>query len=142
LDGLLGQAMATHEVVVDVVEAFSPSIHTLLRKINELGTEATPEAGLTVAANATVFDLGLYDLSIRDVMIFLQMVLEALSAVTHLGAGTAFKLLCIAAPCLEMEVLRVFVSLPIILAAKGFVTGQECAAIRPRVTLHMFPKPR
>jgi hypothetical protein len=37
-----------------------------------------------------------------------------------------------------MKVLRVFMSLPIILTAKDFIAGQECAAIRPLVTLHVL----
>jgi hypothetical protein len=142
LDALLGKVLAAHKVVVDVVEAFSPGIQPLLREINELGTEATPEARLTIAANVTVVDLGLYELIIRDVMVFLQMVLEALSAVTNLGAGTALKLLYIAAPRLEMKMLGVFMSFPIILAAECFVAGQECAAVRPRVALHVFSETR
>jgi hypothetical protein len=130
--------MTTHEVVIDMVESFSPGFHALLCEINELGAEATPETALTIATNATGFDLILQDLRIRNIMGFLQMLLKALSTVPYLGAGTAFDLLRIAEPRLEMEVLRVFVSFPIILAAESFVASREGAAIRPRVTLHVF----
>lgn len=41
-------------------------------------------------------------------------------------------------PCLEMEMLRVFMAFPVILAAECFGAGGECAAVRPRVSLHMF----
>jgi hypothetical protein len=33
-------------------------------------------------------------------------------------------------------------SLPIILAAKDFIAGQECAAVRPLVTFHVLPDKR
>lgn len=48
------------------------------------------------------------------------MLLEGLWAVTHLGTGTAVNFLCIAAPSLDMEMFRVLVSFPIILAAESF----------------------
>jgi hypothetical protein len=67
-----------------------------------------------------------------------QVLLKSLSAVTHLGTSAAFKSLLIAAPSLQVKVLGVLVTLPIILAAKGLVAGQEGAAIRPLVTLHVF----
>jgi hypothetical protein len=41
-----------------------------------------------------------------------------------------------------MKVLRVLMSLPIILAAKDFIAGQECAAVRPLVTFHVLPDKR
>lgn len=66
------------------------------------------------------------------------MLLESLSAITHLGACAAFKSLFVASPSLEVKVLRIFMTLPIILAAKGLVAGQEGAAIWPLVTLHVF----
>jgi hypothetical protein len=37
--------------------------------------------------------------------------------------------------------LRVFVPLPVVFAAKGFVAGQKGATIWPLVTLHVFSKP-
>jgi len=69
-----------------------------------------------------------------------QVLLKSLSAVTHLGTSAAFKSLLIAAPSLQVKVLGVLVTLPIILAAKDLVAGQEGAAIRPLVTLHVFPE--
>jgi hypothetical protein len=73
-------------------------------------------------------------------MRFYQMLLESLSTVTHLGAYAAFNSFFTASPSLEVKVLRIFMTLPIVLAAKGFVAGQEGAAIWPLVTLHMFPE--
>jgi hypothetical protein len=73
-------------------------------------------------------------------MRFYKMLLESLSAITHLGACAAFKPLFVASPSLEVKVLRIFMTLPIILAAKGLVAGQEGAAIWPLVTLHVFPE--
>jgi len=76
---------------------------------------------LIVATNATGIGLGLQDRGIRDNMILSQMVLEDLSVVTQLGTA-AFYFLSVAAPSLELEMLRgAFVFFPIILAAKSFV---------------------
>ena len=70
-----------------------------------------------------------------------QVLLESLSAVAHLGAGASFESLLIASPGFQVKVLRIFMTLPVILAAKRLVTSQEGAAIRPLVTLHVFPDP-
>lgn len=71
-------------------------------------------------------------------MILFQMVLECLPAVTNLSACATLGFFLIATPCLKMEVLRVLVTLPIVLAAKGLAAGHERAAVWPRVTLHVF----
>jgi hypothetical protein len=76
----------------------------------------------------------------NQLMCLYKVLLKSLSAVTHLSASTASMSLFITSPSLKVEVLGVFVTLPIILAAKGLAAGQECAAIRPLVTLHVFPE--
>lgn len=59
LDILLWQAMSSHEVVINMIEAFSPSLNSFLRKVNELGAEPTPEARLTIATDAANFEFRL-----------------------------------------------------------------------------------
>jgi len=97
---------------------------------------------LAVATNSTGVKLGLEEsVIIRYLMRLYQMITESLTAVTHLGACAAFRSLLIAPPSFQVKVLRVFVTLPVVLAAKYFVTGQEGAAVRPLVTLHVFSNP-
>jgi hypothetical protein len=132
--------VTTHEVVINVIEAFSPGFHAFLGELNKLGTEATPEPVLAVASNVAYIEFGPQDLGIRNIMVFLQMILKALATITHLGTGAAFNFLCIAKPSLDMKMLGVFVSLPVILAAEGFVACREGAAIRPRVAFHVLSK--
>jgi hypothetical protein len=139
LDALLRQAFSSHEVIINMIETFSPSINPLLGKIDEFGAKSTPETGLAVAANAAAINLGLDSFSVRSGMILLQVILERVFAVTNLCACASFWLLLITAPCLKMEVLRVLVALPIVLTAKSFTAVQEGAAVWPRMTFHVFP---
>jgi hypothetical protein len=71
-------------------------------------------------------------------MFLLQMFLEGLSSIGCLGARTAFGFLFIATPGLEMVMLGILVSFPVVLATEDFVAGSECTAIRPLVTLHVL----
>jgi hypothetical protein len=113
----------SHEVVINMIEALGPGVESPLLQVDKLVAEPTPEAGLTVATNATGIELGFQDNGIRDFVTFLQMLLEGQSAVTHLGTGAAFNFLCVTAPSLDMEMPRVFMSFPIILAAESFVAS-------------------
>jgi hypothetical protein len=141
LDALFWQLVPSHEVVINMVEALGPSIDSPLLQLNQTVTETAPKARLAVATNSTVVKLGLDGVWIKHhLMRFYKMLLESLSAITHLGACAAFKSLFVASPSLEVKVLRIFMTLPIILAAKGLVAGQEGAAIWPLVTLHVFPE--
>ncbi len=45
----------------------------------------------------------------------------------------------IATPNLEVEMLAVLVSLPVVLAPETFITGSECAAVGALVSFHVFP---
>jgi hypothetical protein len=139
LDALLGEWLPSHEVIVDVVKALSPCFQTFFLEDDQLGAEATPKAGLTIATDATIFELCLQIVIIRKLMIPLQVILKTLSAVTHLGTGAAFRSLLITSPCLQVIMLRIFMPLPVVLAPKGLAAGQEGAAIRPLVTFHVFP---
>ena len=135
----LDRAGSSHEVVVDMIEAFGPGLQTPLREIDELGTEPAPEVDRVVEANATTGDLCIDSVNIGHLMLFLQMILESLLAATHLGACAASRPLLVTSPCVRLKMLRVFVSLPVILAAETSVTSRGRAAVRPLVTLHMLP---
>jgi len=69
LDALLGQAFSSHEVIINVIEEFSPGINSLLGKVDELGAKSTPETGLAIAANAAAINLGSDGFSFRGVIL-------------------------------------------------------------------------
>lgn len=100
LDTLLGQAMASHKVVINMIEALGPRVQSFLLELHELGAESTPETGLAITADTTGFDLDLDSLFIGDMVLFAKMILEGLLPVTDLGAGSSFASLLIASPCL------------------------------------------
>ena len=98
LDTLLGQAMASHKVVINMIEALGPRVKSFLLELNELGAESTPETGLAVAADAAGFELALDGLFIRYLVLFAEMLVESLLAITNLGAGPSFGSLLVASP--------------------------------------------
>ena len=100
LDTLLEEVMASHKVVINMIEALGPRVHSFLLELHELGAESTPETGLAITADATGFELILDSLLIRYMVLFAKMLLEGLLAVTDLGAASSFGSLLIASPCL------------------------------------------
>jgi len=64
LDALLGKAMASHEMIIDVIEAFGPCIYSFLGEVNELGAEPAPKSRLAVTAHAAGISLILDSISI------------------------------------------------------------------------------
>jgi hypothetical protein len=133
-DALLVEAITSHEMIINVVEAFFPGIQSLLFEIDELDAEPTPETCLTIATDTASLDL-LDNAIILHMMFCFQMIFESLPLVAQLHAYTARGLLFIATPHLWPEVCRVFMSLPIVLIAKSFIASQEGAAVRPAVSL-------
>jgi hypothetical protein len=57
-------AIPSHEMVINMIEAFSPCLKSFLLEVNEFVTESTPEACLAVAANATIFEFCLDSVNI------------------------------------------------------------------------------
>jgi hypothetical protein len=106
--------MASHKVVIDVIKPFCPGVYTFLFQVDQLIAEATPETGLAVATDPTGVELRL-SVTIRHLMRFGQVFVESLSSVTYLGACTTFRSLFIASPSLQVEVLRIFMTLPKVL---------------------------
>jgi hypothetical protein len=141
LDALFWELVPAHKVVIDVVEALCPGVYSPLLQLNQLVAEATPEAWLAVAPNSTTIELRIDEFLIGHLMRLGQVLLESLSAVANLGAWSPFESLLIASPGFQVKVLRILVTLPVVLAAKGLVARQEGAAVRPLVTLHVFPDP-
>ena len=114
---------ASHEMIVDMIEAFGPCFETFLLEINTLATESAPEASLAVSSQSAVICFRLDDSFIFNMVVFLEMLLEGETTITDFGAGTFVGFEVGAAPDFEVEVLGVFVSFPVVLAAKYFVAG-------------------
>ena len=63
-----------------MIEALGPGVDSPVLQVDKPVAESTPKAGLAVAANATGIGRGIQDLRFRDIMTFLQMLVEGLSA--------------------------------------------------------------
>jgi len=132
LDPLLSQAATSHEMIINVVQAFCPSIHTSPCEIDELGTKATPKTPSSVATNTAQRGLG-FDGVVIQLMCLFQVSVESLPAVAHLITFISFARRIVASPHLQMKMLRVLVLLTFRLMVKGFRTAHECTAIRAQV---------
>jgi hypothetical protein len=73
-------------------------------------------------------------------MVLNEVVAETLASIADLATqrGLPIESIQITAPSLELEVLRVFVSFPIVFAAEGFIASQECTAVWPLMSLHVL----
>jgi hypothetical protein len=127
-------------VVINMVEAFGPSVKSVLFDLNNLFAESAPEPGLAVSSYATFFELTLNDVAL-ELMTACQMLPECFAAVanfaTCLGLFVAF--LAIASPDLKEKMLAILVSLPVILASEPLVAALESAPVRFLMPLQVFP---
>ena len=131
LDVRLGHAPAV-KVVVDVVEPLAVRRTPLAGRLDRLLAEAAPEAQLKVAAHAAVGELLVEDGVAVDAVVFFEVGLERFAAVADLAAFWLVRPVgCLlgTAPDLELEVLAVFVPLPVVLAAELLVALGEGAGV-------------
>jgi hypothetical protein len=109
------------EMLVDVVEAFIPSLHPIFLEADILAAEATPEAYLVIVADVVLLNLGFKNRAVYDTVLVLQVSLHAILLVEDFAAprvrGTAGEAegSFLTFVQLGLEVLRVLVSLPVIL---------------------------
>ena len=73
-------------------------------------------------------------------MLFFEVALERISTIEELRAliDFAIGIWLVAAPSFKLVMLGVLVALPIVFAAKGFVTSTVGATVRSRVPFLMF----
>lgn len=136
-DGPTSLPMPSHEVVIDVIESLGPRLRTLLVNLDLPLTKAAPETAREVLRDAFgVADL-VGDLALRNIMAFLKMRPEALQMMQHLGAILPISDMR-TSPGLILEMLRVLMPLPVVLAAECLQAFWKGTAIRPIVTLHML----
>jgi hypothetical protein len=120
------------EVVVNVIEAL---------RLNHLLTKTAPKYGIAAATGPALLKFDFHCLRILDLVFLLQVGLERLPPVANLCAclvwcvNTQF----VALPYLQPEMLSALVPFPVALTAEFFGTGQESAAVRLLVPLHVFP---
>lgn len=131
-------------MIIDMVETLSSGLEAPSTCLHNGFAEATPEPALTVTPDSTIIkpavDLGWICYS----MVFGYVCLELLATVTGLPtnfiwidpAGLA------AFPQLELAMLAVFVTLPVILAAESFWALWKSAAVRLLVSFLVFPVAR
>ena len=114
-----------------MVEAFSSGLEASSLCLNNGLAEAAPEPALTVAPNSAedkpALDLGW----IRYCMVFGYVCPKLLATVT--GLATAFiwveSAWLVAFPQLELTVLAILVTLPVVLTAKSFWALWKSAAV-------------
>jgi hypothetical protein len=131
LDPLRSQAATSHQVIINVVESFCPSLDTLRCDIDEHGTKATPKTPLTIATNMARLGFDCDGVFIQ-LMCLLQVAVESVPVVAHIGAFITFGRRIVASPHL-LEMLRGLVFRPIVPVLKSFRTPHECTAVKVRV---------
>lgn len=67
-----------------------------------------------------------------------EVFLKGLTTITDFCAGGAGEVGDVASPGFEVEMLGVFVPLPVVFAAEGLGAGGEGTAVGPLVALHVF----
>ena len=127
-------------MVVNVVKSLSPGFKTFLLNLNNLLAEAAPESGLAIAAHSAVFPLLLDCLWVLNFMVLLEMILEGLTTMASFPTNTIRGILqlFITFPDLKLEVLTVFMALPIVFASKFLGTIEIGASIRLLMAFHML----
>lgn len=127
--------------IVDVTESLLPSFQAFSLQFNYPFAKATPESALPIPSDAMMLALLPDVFIILDPVFLAKVPLELLSSVEDTGTLTnvaRFGVL-MASPCLNLVMLCIFMSLPIVLAAKFLRTTGKCAAIRARVPFLMLP---
>lgn len=101
------------DMMCNVVKSFVPGGIALVLKDDDLLTKATPELTLAILANPTSLQAGL-ELKIGGYLVLLlEVFLELRGAVAVLSAFLTSHVQHITAEGFKLEVLRVFVPLPI-----------------------------
>lgn len=125
------------EMPIDVVEALIPSLHAPAVQLPDLKTESAPEATLSAAADTRELDLVLDLLFPERAVLLVEMFLERLEVPEDVSARPDEVMLATdaAPPHFGLEVLRVLVTFPIVLAAESFTAFREGAAVWAGVAL-------
>ena len=104
--------MKPREMVLDVVEPFCPGLQSILFEVDKLYAEPTSKSHLNIATHTTTINPILDEFNIRNVMFLLPVISER------------SKFFLVAAPLFQVEMLRIFMSLPIILEVKCLIKLQ------------------
>lgn len=112
-------------MLVDMVKTLSPRLHAFLLDLYDLLTKPTPESSLTITPNSAFLKLGLQNVLVRELVVFLEVAPEDFSAVADFLA-----IPFVTSPHFQHEMLRIFMTLPIILAPKLLIAVWHGAAVR------------
>lgn len=136
----LGHRGVLVEVLLDMVEALGPGVQTPLTMPDAATAETTPEMRLVVSAHPAtpgrVFDLSPF----RDPVAPAKVLSEGFLAVKDLGALSVPLAIqpVVADPRLLLQMLRVLVSFPVVLAPKSFGAGSVGTMVRLLMPLHVL----
>lgn len=131
-------------LAIDMVKSFVPSFQTFVLECYNFLAKAAPEPTLAAPANAVFFALVPDNFILLNGVGIFQMSLKLFPAVEYLGAlvNLATRIWFMAAPCLNLVVTSILVSLPVIFASKGLRACGESATIGTRMTLLVLPNGR
>lgn len=124
-----------------MVEALSSSFQAPSTCLYNGLAEAAPEPALAVATDSAIIKLVFYLDRVCYSMVFRYVCLELLATMTGLPANFIWveSAWFVALPQLELAMLAVLVTLPVVLAAKSFWALWKSAAVRLLVSFLVLP---
>jgi hypothetical protein len=127
--------------VVDVVGAFIPSFETAGFQGDDLFAETTPERALSVPSDPPLSTLLTDVLFVVGTMVLSEVGEKGIAAVEQLGTlvDLARRLRFVTAPCLQLVVLGVFMSFPVVFTSKPFGAVAVRAAPRSGMSFLVLP---
>jgi hypothetical protein len=129
-----------------MVEPLIGALQAFLLQNDNLSTETAPKPGLAISSNSLLVDV-LFNCLHRCQMHISQVINIVLTLVEQWRRGRQCRALSIrgwrvetqtAFPALLLEMLRIFVSLPIVLATELIVALAECTTIGAVMTFQML----
>ena len=129
-------------LVIDMTKPFFPCIQPFALEFDNLSTESTPEFTLSVPSDSVPLALSLDVFIVCNLVLFAEMSLELFTPVEYAGTPTnrtRFGNL-MAAPGLDLVMLRILVAFPIVLAPKLLEAAWKRATIGAGVPFPMFPE--
>lgn len=131
-------ASATGKVAVNVVKPVSPSLQPLLFGFHEPFAEPAPVARIKILAFQTLLELGVCGRP-GDGVLLGKMRPELFATVAGFAAFFIQCRFFVAFPQFVLVVLAVFMSLPVVFAAKFLFAKWKCTSVGLLVSLLMLP---
>lgn len=133
-------------MIADVIESLIPTLRSEVAELQYLSTKAAPKALSHNACDMMRSTALSYSVLVVHVVCTLEMLGEDFFAVKELHARLFHRTIVLnnplgfaALPSVYLEMLRILVTFPVVLAAEGFGASRECTAIEAFVALLVLP---